>query len=245
MSMTSVRALAIVIVATVAAGCAAGGPAPSSPRSSPPPGGPVVTEGDAVARVIAVEPRFTGITARDPDLIGQAAWYEVMPASGVGAFIVTMRIGWGDCPAGCIDEHTWTYAVGPDGSVRLQSERGAPVPAAAWPSPSDATAASDTGIRITAVSGPTCPVERFPPDPACAAKPVAGATILIGDASGQPTGMVVTDDAGQAFADLAAGTYTVSAQGSAGFMSGPEPQQVLVEDGSITELTLSYDTGIR
>jgi hypothetical protein len=31
----------------------------------------------------------------------------------------------------------------------------------------------------------------------------------------------------------------------AGFMNGPEPQQVTVEDGQVTEVTLDYDTGIR
>ena len=57
--------------------------------------------------------------------------------------------------------------------------------------------------------------------------------------------MVVTDETGQTFAALAPGTYTVTAQGAAGFMNGPEPQQVTVEDGQVTEVTLTYDTGIR
>jgi carboxypeptidase family protein len=234
----------LLLVAVLLAGCAAGATAPTPTAAPPSPAGPVVTGADAVARVVAVEPRFTGITARDPNRIGQANWYEVMPASGVGAFIVTMRIGWGDCPAGCIDEHSWTYAVGPSGTVTLQSEAGSPVPSDAWPSqPADAS--GDTGIRITAVAGPVCPVERFPPDPACAPKPVANATILIADAAGREQGMVTTDASGQTFAGLAPGQYTVTAQGAAGFMNGPEPQQVTVEDGHVTEITLSYDTGIR
>jgi len=44
---------------------------------------------------------------------------------------------------------------------------------------------------------------------------------------------------------FAPGIYTVTAQGAAGFMSGPEPQQVTVEEGRVTEVTLTYDTGIR
>jgi len=169
----------------------------------------------------------------------------VTPASGVGAFLVTVRIGWGDCEAGCIDEHSWTYAVGPTGSVTLQSEAGSPVPSDAWPSPSGDGTFSDTGIHDTAVAGPTCPVEKVPPDPACAPKPVSNATILIGDAAGHEQGMVVTDQTGQTFAGLAPGIYTVTAQGAAGFMSGPEPQQVTVDEGRVTEVTLTYDTGIR
>jgi hypothetical protein len=245
--MTSriVHILAVALVVLVTAACGAGAPASSPGSATPTAGGPVLTEADAVARVVAVEPRFSGVTARDPDLIGQGAWYEVTPASGVGAYLVTIRIGWGDCPAGCIDEHRWTYAVTPDGSVTLQSESGSPVPDDAWPSPSRADEPSDTGIRITAVVGPTCPVERFPPDPACAPRPAADATILIAGESDGAQQMVVTDDAGTAVAALAPGNYTVSGEGSAGSMTGPEPQQVIVERGSVTEVTLTYDTGIR
>ena len=244
MTARIVRLLLIIGAAMLLTGCAAGAPA-ASPTAAPSAGGPVVTAADAVARVIAENPQFTGIAARDPNLIGQASWYEVMPASGVGAFIVTMRIGWGDCQAGCIDEHSWTYAVGPDGSVKLQSEAGSPVPSDAWPSPAESGTSTNTGIHITAAAGPVCPVEKFPPDPACAPKPVPNASILIADGSGHELGMVTTDGSGQTFAGLAPGIYTVTAQGAAGFMNGPEPQQVTVEDGHVTEVTLSYDTGIR
>ena len=88
---------------------------------------PVTTPQEAVARVIAFEPRLAGIKPKDYQLIGQSAWYEVMPASGVGAFRIRTRVGWGDCEAGCIDEHVWTYAVAPDGTVTLQPETGEPV----------------------------------------------------------------------------------------------------------------------
>ena len=121
------RALAVVIVVAVLVGCAGTAPPTAEPRP------PVVSEEDAVQAVIAREPRLAGITTRDDDLIGQSAWFEVLPASGVGAFVVAVRVGWGDCQAGCIDEHTWTYAVLPDGTVTLQQETGPPVPDDAWP----------------------------------------------------------------------------------------------------------------
>jgi hypothetical protein len=41
---------------------------------------------------------------------------------------VIFRVGWGDCPAGCISEHTWTYHVATDGAVELIDEGGDPVP---------------------------------------------------------------------------------------------------------------------
>ena len=96
--------------------------------------GPVTTPEEAWAAVAATDPRYAAIGPLDPDLIGQSAWYEVMPASGVGAYIVTVTVGWGDCPAGCIERHTWQYAVAPDGTVSLQSEDGGAVPPEAWPS---------------------------------------------------------------------------------------------------------------
>jgi hypothetical protein len=88
-----------------------------------------------MAAIVVAEPRFTGIGPQNPDLIGQSAWYEARPASGVGAFVVTIQVGWGDCPAGCIEHHTWTYAVAPDGTVTLMSEGGDAVPPDAMPSP--------------------------------------------------------------------------------------------------------------
>ena len=246
--MTTIRGLAAVLLATIGLVLAAcSGAASSAPGSASPPivgGLPVTTVADAVARVVAAEPRFAGIAARDPDLIGQASWYDAAPASGVGAFLVTIRVGWGDCPAGCIEEHTWLYAVGPDGSVMLQSEGGSAVPDDAWLSPGDAEEISQ-GLQITAVAGPTCPVEKMPPDPACAPKPVANVTVEIVDDQGHPQGIVVLDDSGQQSIALEPGTYTVNAQGVTGFMNGPEAQRVVVEDGEVTEVTLEYDTGIR
>ena len=234
--MTTIRAVGLVALAVVGllvtACSGAGSMSSSGSADSPPPsaslGGAVRTEADAVARVVAHEPRFSGIRARDPDLIGQAAWYEVAPASGVGAFIVTMRLGWGDCPSGCLEEHTWTFAVLPDGGVRLQSEGGSVVPPDAWPAPGSG-GTEETGLHITAVAGPTCPVETVPPDPACAPRPVANAVVTIVDAD----------------VALAPGAYTLNAQGVTGLMNGPEAQRVVVEDGKVTEVVFAYDTGIR
>ena len=36
---------------------------------------------------------------------------------------VTFEVGWGDCQAGCIDRHTWTWDGGADGSTVLWSAR--------------------------------------------------------------------------------------------------------------------------
>ncbi len=219
----------------------------AAPTTSPVPsadGGPVTTAEQAVDAVIAHEPRLEGIMPRDPDMIGQSSWYEVAPASGVGAFLVAVTVGWGDCPSGCIDEHTWLYAVAPDGTVTLQRESGDAVPPSAWPS-APAADASMTGLQLSAIAGPTCPVETVGSDPACAVKPVPNVTALIVGADGRVEEKVVLDAAGQRFIALEPGNYVVDAEGLAGFMNGPETQHVTVEPGRVTDVTLAFDTGIR
>lgn len=251
MTRTRGRLALALVSALLVVGCAGGSassPAPdpsSAPSPAPSAGRPVRTEADAVARVVAHEPRFAGIRVRDPGLVGQAAWYDVAAASGVGAYIVTMRVGWGDCPSGCIEEHTWTYAVLPDGEVKLQSEGGSTVPPDAWPAPGAGGGSIQTGLHIAAVAGPTCPVESVPPDPACAPRPVPGVTVAIFDDAGNEKGSLVLDAAGEGFVGLEAGAYIVNGQGAAGLMNGPEAQRVEVEDGRVTEVELMYDTGIR
>ena len=90
--MTAPRALlfALVSLAVLVGGCASSA-APSSPPSAGPSApivGTVDTPEEAVAAVVAFDPRFAGITPVIPDVIGQSSWYTVTPASGVGAFIV-------------------------------------------------------------------------------------------------------------------------------------------------------------
>ena len=142
--MTASRgtAVAALLLTLLVGACSSAGSSPgssSTPSASPSEsgapgaGGSVTTPDEAVAAVVAAEPRFAGIGPKDPQLIGQSQWYEVAPASGVGAFVVRMTIGWGDCQAGCIEKHTWTYAVAPDGGVRLIAEDGSPVPSGELP----------------------------------------------------------------------------------------------------------------
>jgi hypothetical protein len=240
----------MLLVATLLVAACAGAGAPSAtpmPSGTPVPSavsGPVTTEDDAIAAVIAHEPRLAGIQPRDPELIGQSSWYEVAPASGVGAFVVTVRVGWGDCPSGCIEEHSWTYAVLPDGTVNRQSDSGSAVPPDAWPAPA-AGGAAGSGLHITAVAGPNCPVETIGADPACAPRFVPNVTVLIMDATGAVQDKLILDATGQRFVALEPGVYVVNAEGVAGFMNGPEAQKVTVEAGQVTDVTLAFDTGIR
>ena len=236
--LNATRTILAAVAVLLAMGCAGGA---GAGLASPPPV-QVRTGGDAVAAVIATEPRLQGIQAFDSGMIGQSSWYTVEQASGVGAYVVSIRIGWGDCEAGCMNEHTWMYAVVPDGIVRLQSEAGPPVPQAAWPSPD---AAGNTGLSVRAVAGPTCPVEREPPDPGCAPRPVDGATVVIKDRGGAEVARGVTGPDGSFVVDLAPGTYALEPMPVEGLMGTAAGISVEVDAGAISEVQLEYDTGIR
>jgi hypothetical protein len=218
------------------------GSSPPSPTPSPSPSvdTTVTTPDQAWAAVVAAEPRFAKLGPKDPDLIGQAGWYEVRPASGVGAFVVAVTMGWGDCEAGCIDRHTWTLAVMPDGTVRVLAEDGPAVPPGTLPG-ADIT----TGVMVITTSGPTCPVEQTPPDPACAARPVPGARIVLKDDAGTMLATGLTGFLGVLELATGPGSYTVEASPVEGYMGTPSPTAVVVTDGSLAPVELVYDTGIR
>jgi hypothetical protein len=231
---------AIALVVVVLAGCA-GAASGTRPGSTPEPQS-VRTSAQAVARVVATEPRLTGIAPFDTGLIGQSSWYTVEPASGVGAFVVTVQVGWGDCPAGCINEHSWVFAVAPDGAVSVVSESGPAVPAEAWPLPVGAGA---TGIGGIAVAGPVCPVETVPPDPDCAPRPVAGAVLVIRDGAGSEVARTTTEADGSFFVEVAAGDYVIEPQPVDGLMGTAAALEVTVVVAIAAQVQLDYDTGIR
>jgi hypothetical protein len=107
------------------------------------------------------------------------------------------------------------------------------------------SAASGTGLAITAVAGPVCPVETIPPDPACAPRPVAGATVVVQDGQGRGVATVVLDAGGAAVVSLPAGNYVVQPQQVIGLMGTAAATDVTVVDGTLAHVDLAYDTGIR
>ncbi len=203
---------------------AACGQTPGDPRHP-------TTAAEAAHLVLAQQPRFAGTGPLDPDLIGQAAWYEVDESAD--GWQVVIRIGWGDCPAGCINEHRWTYMVKNDGTVTLTHEEGD-------------TLADATGVRGTVSAGPNCPVVRDPPDPACADRPVGGAILVIADQAGAEVARLASKVDGTFAVDLAPGTYRLTALPVEGLMGTPAPIDFAVDVGQpAVELQVSYDTGIR
>lgn len=224
---------------------AASEPSASPPTGSPPgsaaPGPTTISSPEAAAAVVlASDPRFAGLTAKDPDLIGQCCFYTVAPAAD--GWAVTIEIGWGDCPAGCIDRHHWFYSVHSDGTIRLDREDGPPVPAGV-PAPGGETTGGVIGIRGLATAGPACPVVQ-PNDPACADRPVSGALIHVIDATGTEVATLETDATGAFIVALPPGRYRVVADPVPGLMGTAAPSDVTV-GATLALVQLSYDTGIR
>ncbi|ODM98544.1 50S ribosomal protein L9 [Orchesella cincta] len=67
------------------------------------------------------------LTSADPDgIIGGSSSITLNAGSSpTGKNTYVFMKGWGDCFAGCINKHFWTFAVGPDAnSVELVEEKG-------------------------------------------------------------------------------------------------------------------------
>lgn len=105
------------------------------------------------------------------------------------------------------------------------------------------------GVAIlhgTVSAGPVCPVERNPPDPACADRPVAGAVLVVLDATGGEVARVTSGADGRFQVELGPGAYRLVPQPRQGLMGTAVPVAFQVEAGeSPTPLAVSYDTGIR
>ncbi|MCV0404014.1 MAG: carboxypeptidase-like regulatory domain-containing protein [Chloroflexi bacterium] len=95
------------------------------------------------------------------------------------------------------------------------------------------------------VASPICPVERQPPDPDCAPRPVSGASLTFADPDGEVVGTAVTDEVGEFLVSLPMGTYVVTGERVEGLAGEPPPMEIDVGPAGMTDLVLEYDTGIR
>ena len=100
-------------------------------------------------------------------------------------------------------------------------------------------------ITGTVLLGPTCPVERMPPDPGCADKPYQ-TTIRIQPLNSSAPHTTASSDASGAFSvSLAPGTYILSAGSATSMPPRCQPMQVTVTAGRTKTVTMECDTGIR
>ncbi len=213
-------------------------PSPTPPPGSSPAPLTVESPAQAAALVLESDPRFLGIGPPLVELVGQCCWYQAHEA--VEHYLVTVEIGWGDCPSGCIESHRWLYRVDLDGTLSLL-EQGGDEPVQREPS----TGTGSGALLLTAVAGPTCPVGQVPADPACAPRPVAGTELVVFNARGTEVERALTDDQGRVIVELPAGAYYVEGMPAEGLMREPQPAAISVGPGDQAFLVLEYDTRIR
>ncbi len=101
-----------------------------------------------------------------------------------------------------------------------------------------------SGIKGTVLAGPTCPVERNPPDPACADRPIA-TNIVIYRSSDSVHPLLVTrsDEQGKFEASLPPGRYIV--RGGEAVLPRCTDTSATVGPTGYTTVAVSCDTGIR
>jgi hypothetical protein len=125
--------LAVTLALAACSTAATPSPSPTGPAPTPTPiAADVTTAADAASLVIATNPLFEGAAELNPDMIGASRYWEAQ-ALNDGGFQITMTLGWGDCPAGCIERHTWVYNVTADGQLTLVEESGDPLPEGSFP----------------------------------------------------------------------------------------------------------------
>ncbi len=107
------------------------------------------------------------------------------------------------------------------------------------------SAPAAVSVSGSALAGPVCPVERLPPDPACAPRPVEGADISVVDVNGEQVALVTTDANGASAFDVVPGTYRLVAMPVAGLIGTPAPLELNVGPAGATDIVLEFDTGIR
>ncbi len=104
------------------------------------------------------------------------------------------------------------------------------------------TKQEDVGLLIGQVTtSPTCPVERMPPDPACAPRPLS--SIMTISSAGTDL-QVHTDTNGKFYVPLPTGTYQVFIELNSLYPHCPN-ETVVIKANATSTLNISCDTGIR
>ena len=105
--------------------------------------------------------------------------------------------------------------------------------------------AATARLEVTALAGPTCPVETDPPSPDCTPRPVEGAVIVVTDSGGTEVARGTTGSDGQLIIAVAPGGLLVVPQPVDGLLGTAPVVTVTVAAGQTLRVTADYDTGIR
>jgi len=101
----------------------------------------------------------------------------------------------------------------------------------------------NSGITGNVTIGPTCPVERIPPDPNCEDKPYQANLIAVETTSNKQTNFKSSED-GTFKVDLLPGEYLIKNANTA-ILPRMSDYEVTVSANKYTELKLEFDSGIR
>jgi hypothetical protein len=245
---TTLRGLpAALLTGLLAIACGPLGGTPSpTPGATPPPAPPsptlppvvrISSAAHAAALVFAHE-HIGRMAPLLPGVIGQSAWYEATDAAN--GFTVTITVGAGDCQAGCIERHSWTYQVAHDGTITLVADEGDNVPI-----PPATGGAGPLALQMSLIAGPVCPVELNPPDPNCGPRPVVNAEVIVYDAAGQQVASGTSAADGSIALQLPPGAYYAVPQPVEGMLVQAAPLAFAGVGGDDVTLVFGYDTGIR
>lgn len=177
----------------------------------------------------------------------------------IGAVLLTVIVFWAmslrvvEVPQGGEKACTMEAELCPDGSA--VGRVGPNCEFAACPSETATSTASDgtdensilpynSGVQGTVSLGPTCPVQRMPPDPACADKPYATAVLVYRASSKTPFVIGNSNTDGTFQFSLPPGSYTLAA-GSGTTLPRCSSIPVTVVPDIYTEISIPCDTGIR
>lgn len=104
----------------------------------------------------------------------------------------------------------------------------------------------DSGVSGRVHIGPTCPVERIPPDPACADRPHVATIDFRRPATHRLVRSVRSDVHGRFTARLAPGLYVMQPRPGPGIARPLQPRRtVRVLAHRFTAVRIEYDSGIR
>lgn len=103
---------------------------------------------------------------------------------------------------------------------------------------------SNSGIIGLINSGPTCPVERIPPDPKCALRPLKTTIKITRSDNSSFIKQIDSDLDGRFILGLEPGSYTFSAE-SSNSLPRCSPVNIEIKSQNYLYLNISCDTGIR
>lgn len=106
------------------------------------------------------------------------------------------------------------------------------------------TEGASGGVIGAVQLGPTCPVERIPPEPQCAPRPYQTAIAILRAGSSSVLKTIESDADGRFKTDLGPGSYELRPKGGA-TLPRCTPQTVEIQPQSFAYVALSCDTGIR